>query len=186
VNRSEAIFSSMVDEAYNPAMRYLTATLAVLTTSLWFGGCVTLAVLAVAVFKASGLDRETAGNATSAMFRWFGVGQLLVGAVALIAAFLGYLLRPKAGPGGAAITVLFSLLALASLAAVAFNMHFVPRIEELRKSGQAQSAAFQTLHKQSEHLMTGLTLVLLVAVVLLPGFCRAVLAPRRSETGSPA
>jgi hypothetical protein len=167
-------------------MRYLTAALAVVTVSLWFGGCVALAVLAVAVFKASGLERETAGRATSAMFVWFGRGQLAVGALALIFAFLGYLQRPKFG-GGSAITLLFALLAVASLAAVAFNMYFVPQIEKLRLEGQSQSAAFQALHKQSEHLMTGQTALLLIAALLLPAFCRAVLArPRAVDTTSPA
>ena len=167
-------------------MRYLTAALTVLTVSFWLGGCVTLAVLAVAVFKASGLDREAAGHATAAMFRWFGIGQLGVGALALLAAFFGYIFRPRTGRGAAVIVAIFALLALASLAAVAFNMYFVPRIEALRKSGQSQSASFQLLHKQSEHLMTGLTLVLLLATLLLPPFCRAVLGRPRSDSESQA
>jgi hypothetical protein len=159
-------------------MRYFTCAFAVLTTSVWLGGCVALAVLAVAVFRGSGLDRETAGKATAAMFLWFGRGQLLVGALALIAVFLGYLQRPKAGRGGGAIAALFVLLAAASIAAAAFNMYLVPRIEQLRLTGQAQSAAFHVLHKQSERLMTGLTAALLIAAALLPAFCRAVLPPR--------
>ena len=163
-------------------MRYLTAALAVLMTSIWLGGCVALAVMAVAVFKSSGLDRDTAGKAAAAMFRWFGVGQLPIGALALIAAFLGYLQRPRsAGQSSNAPTILFALLALASLAAVAFNMYFVPRLEAMRKAGETNVPAFQLLHKQSEHLMTGLTAVLLIAALLLPAFCRAVLTRPRTD-----
>jgi hypothetical protein len=153
-------------------MRYFTSTLAVLTISLWLGGVVTLALLVMAVFMASGLDRETAGRATSAMFIWFARAQLVVGALALIAVFLGYLQRrsPLA-------VILFALLGIAAVGAVIFSIHFVPRIDALRLGGQADSAEFKMLHKQSEHLMTALMAVVFAAAILLPAFCRALLAP---------
>jgi hypothetical protein len=162
-------------------MRYLTATVAVLMTSVWLGGLITLAAMVMAVFMASGLERETAGRATSAMFIWFGRGQLIVGALALIAVFVGYLQNR----GGISI-VLFAMLGLGAIGAVAFSMYFVPRIEALRLAGQAESVEFRTLHKQSEQLMKGLTAAILVAALMLPAFCRALLAPKPKSDSLPA
>ena len=156
-------------------MRYLTSTLIIVTTSLWFGGLVTLALLVMAVFFASGLERETAGRAASAMFVWFGKAQLIVAAVALIATFLGYLQRR-----GGIIVTLFVLQIAAAIGAVIFNMYFVPRLESMRSAGQSQSAAFQAMHKQSESLMSVAMLILLVATILIPAVCRALYTPRRS------
>jgi hypothetical protein len=162
-------------------MRYLAAALAVISTSLWLGGLVTLAVLVMAVFLASGLDRESAGRATSAMFVWFGRGQLAVAALALIGVFLGYVQRR----GGVAVA-LFVLLGLAAVGAAAFSAYFVPRLEGLRLAGQSTSPDFKAMHKQSEHLMTGLTAVVFAAALLLPAFCRAVLNAGRSNDSSSA
>jgi hypothetical protein len=162
-----------VDAHYNAAMRYLTSALVTLTTALWFGGLVTLALLVMAVFISSGLDRETAGRATSSMFVWFGKAQLVVAAVALIATFLAYLQRR-----GGVVVLLFVLQIVATLAAVAFNMFVVPKLEGLRIAGQSQSADFQTLHKQSERLMTGVIAILFVATLVVPAVCRALYAPR--------
>lgn len=157
-------------------MRYLTSTLIIVTTSLWFGGVVTLALLVMAVFFASGLERETAGRAASAMFVWFGKAQLIVAAVALIATFLGYLQRR-----GGIIVTLFVLQIVAAIGAVVFNMYFVPKLEEMRSAGQSQSAAFQAMHKQSESLMSVAMLILFAATILLPAVCRALFAPRKSS-----
>src|SRR4051812_25487164 len=122
-------------------MRYFASALVVLSTALWFGGLVALFVLALAVFKHSGLDRETAGRATSAMFVVFGRAQLAVGAVALIAAFLAYL------PGkGRASVALFVILALGVVGAVVFNMVIVPKMEAMRMAGESQSQTFRTWH----------------------------------------
>src|SRR4051812_34974472 len=108
-------------------MRYFTAAFAVLTTSIWLGGLITLALLVMAIFMGSGLDRETAGRATSTMFIWFGRGQLIICALALIAVFLGYL--QHRGPISVA---LFVMLALGAVGAVIFSIYFVPKIDALR------------------------------------------------------
>lgn len=160
-------------------MRYFTTSFAAITISLWLGGVVTLALLVMAVFLASGLDRETAGRAASAMFIWFARAQLVVGALALIAVFLGYLQRRSP-----LVVILFVLLGIAAVGAVIFSIHFVPRIDALRLSGQAESPEFKTLHKQSENLMTALMVVLFAATLLLPAFCRALLAPKEPKVDS--
>src|SRR5260221_1187168 len=128
---SFCIFTDDSTPSYNTPMRYVTSALLVLATSLWLGGLITLALLVMAVFISSGLDRETAGRATSSMFVWFGKGQLVVAAVALIATFLAYLQRR----GGVVVT-LFVLQTIATLGAVAFNMYIVPKLESLRIAGQ--------------------------------------------------
>jgi len=162
-------------------MRYLTATFAVVTISVWLGGLIALAAMVMAVFMASGLDRETAGRATSAMFIWFGRGQLIVGALALIAVFLGYL-RHRGG----VTMILFAVLGLGAIGAVAFSGYFVPKLETLRLAGHAESPEFQTLHKRSEQLMEGLTVTILLAAMFLPAFCRAVLTPKPKSESLPA
>jgi uncharacterized membrane-anchored protein len=162
-------------------MRYLTAAMVILFTSLWLGGLITLALLVMAVFIGSGLDRETAGRATSSMFVWFGKAQLVIATFALIATFLAYLQRR-----GPMIVVLFTLLTIAALGAVAFSMYVVPRLEELRIAGQSQSPDFQTLHKQSERLMTAAILVVLAATLMLPALCRALYTARPTDESDPA
>jgi glucan phosphoethanolaminetransferase (alkaline phosphatase superfamily) len=157
-------------------MRYLTSSLIIVTTALWFGGLVTLALLVTAVFKTPGLDRETAGRAASSMFVYFGKAQLIVAAVALIATFFGYLQRR-----GGIIVTLFVLQIVAAIAAVAFNMYFVPRLDNLRSAGQSQSADFQAMHKQSVNLMSGAMFILLAGTILIPAVCRALFAPRKSS-----
>jgi hypothetical protein len=150
-------------------MRYLAAALTTLAVSVWFGGLVTLAVAVMAVFLASGLDRPTAGQATAAIFVWFGRVQLVVAALALIGAFLGYLRGRRRMP-----MAMFALLALATVGAVLFNAYFVTRMETLRLAGDSQSPQFQSMHKQSERLMQGMTLALFVATVMLPAFVRSL------------
>jgi len=174
-------FSRTPRRSYNTAMRYLTTALLILSTSLWLGGLVALAALVMAVFISSGLDRETAGKATSSMFVWFGKGQLVVAAVALIATFLAYLQRR-----GAAVVAVFVLLALGTLGAVAFNVWLVPKLESLRLSGQSQSADFKNLHQQSEHLMTAVIAIVFVAAMTLPAVIRRLYADRPASTSASA
>src|SRR5258706_5114212 len=163
---------------YNTAMRYLTAAMVILFTSLWLGGLITLALLVMAVFISLGLDRETAGRATSSMFVWLGKAQLVVAAVALIATFLAYLQRR-----GGIVVMLFVLQIVATLGAVAFNMYIVPKLEGLRIAGQSQSADFKSLHKQSESLMSVIIVILFGATLFVPAVCRALYAaPRKASS----
>lgn len=163
------------------AMRYFTAAFAIVTTAVWLGGLLTLALLAVAIFKASGLPRPVAGQAASAMFVWFGKVQLVASALALIAAFLGYL------QSRSRVTMLFfTLLAIATVAAVLFNAIVIPRIESLREAGQTTTPEFQNLHRQSEHLMAAAAAVVLFAALTLPAFCRVLLADKRKIESSAA
>jgi hypothetical protein len=160
-------------------MRYLTASFAVITISLWLGGLVMLAVSVIAIFKTSGLDTQTAGRAASAIFILFGRGQLIVSALALIAVFFGYVQERRKLTMG-----LFAMLGLGAIGAVIFNMHFVPAIDKLRLAGQADSVEFKSLHRQSEQLMQGITAALFVAAVMLPAFCRSLFSPAEPKANS--
>jgi len=160
-------------------MRYFTAAFAVLATSIWLGGLITLALLVMAIFMGSGLDRETAGRATSTMFIWFGRGQLIICALALISVFLGYLQHRST-----LTVVLFAILALGAIGAVLFSIYFVPKIDALRLAAQSDTIEFKTLHKQSEHLMQVVMIALVIAAALLPAFCRALLIPPISKSDS--
>ena len=161
-------------------MRYFAAALTSVAVAVWFGGLVMLAVAVMAVFISAGLDKPVAGKATAAIFVWFGKGQLIVAALALMGAFLGYLQGRRQLP-----MILFALLALAAVGAVAFNALFIPRLEELRLAGESTSPAFQTMHKQSERLMLGMMLVLFAAVVMLPAFFRSLWTFERQGPGFP-
>jgi hypothetical protein len=157
-------------------MRYLASAIATVAVGLWLGGLVTLILLINAVFISSGLATEMAGKATGIMFVWFAKGQLVVAGVALLAAFWGYLLgRSRVAMG------LFAALALAAVGAVVFNVFFVTRLEEMRVAGEMKSAAFHALHEQARPFMTGLTLLVLVATLLLPAFCRGLTPRAKSE-----
>src|SRR5258706_7521101 len=92
--RSDWIFRASSTRAhYNGDMRYLTAALVTLTTALWFGGLVTLALLVMAVFISSGVYRENARRGTRSLFVLVGKAQLLGCAVALLATRLDQLPR---------------------------------------------------------------------------------------------
>ena len=79
---------------------------------------------------------------------------------------------------------MFAMLAIGAVGAVVFSIYFVPHIDALRLAGQADTAEFKTLHKQSEHLMTGLMAVIFVAAMFLPAFCRGLLAAAKPGSDS--
>ena len=154
-------------------MRYLSATLIIVATALWLGGLAALFAFAPAVFNAFGEDRQTAGRATSAMFRVFASYQLVLAAMALIGAFLGYL-QGRRG----LLVALFALFAAGAIGAVVNHMYMVPRLEELRIAGESHSDVFRKLHGYSMILSLGIAGVTLIAAVLVPGVCRTLLAPK--------
>src|SRR5215218_4323438 len=93
-------------------MRYLASVLLVISSGLWLGGLIALAMFAPAVFKALDPDRTTAGVATSAMFVVFARYQLVLAAAALLAAFLAYVVERRG-----VFMVLFALFALGAVGA---------------------------------------------------------------------
>jgi hypothetical protein len=144
-------------------MRYIAATLLVISSGLWLGGLVALAMFAPAMFKALDPDRATAGVATSAMFVLFARYQLILAAAALLAAFLAYVVERRA-----ILMVLFALLALGAIGASINSFLYVPRMEELRRAGEATGDAFKTMHVQVRWLYTAIMLSVLGGMLLIP------------------
>jgi hypothetical protein len=148
-------------------MRYVASALLVLSTGLWIGGIVALAMFAMTVFKALDPDRATAGVATSAMFVLFSKYQLVLAAVSLFAAFLAYLQDRRR-----VYTAIFALLALAAVGAVAYSLHYIPRMEEIRKAGEATGDAFKAMHRQVSTLFQVILALVLGGVLLIPKVTR--------------
>ena len=142
-------------------MRHLAGILLTLSSSLWLGLLVAVYLFAPAIFGAFPGDRTTAGKATSAMFVRFAQVQLLLAALALVGAFLAYVQRKRP-----AHVALFALFAVACVGAVAYKMLLVPRMEELRLSGQSASQEFRTYHGLVMGVSTGIGLLVLAATVL--------------------
>jgi hypothetical protein len=156
-------------------MRYIAVMLLVLSSGLWLGGLIALAMFAPAVFKALDPDRTTAGLATSAMFVMFARYQLFLATAALLAAFLAYVVERRG-----IIMILFALFALGAIGAVMNAMLFVPKMEELRRAGEATGDAFKTMHVQVRWLYTGIMVAVLCGMLMIPaafGWKRNPIAP---------
>lgn len=155
-------------------MRHVSKFVLMLFWALWFGGLLTLMLGVMAIFKEFVPDRLTAGRATAAFFRAWGFYELAVAAGALIGAAAARLLAPSRMG-----TVLFAMLAVAAVLAVATTGVVMPRLETLRVAGEQQTAAFKQLHGIANTLFLARTLVLLGAifplnVALYPGQYRDV------------
>lgn len=151
-------------------MRYIATALLILSSGLWLGGLIALAMFAPAVFKAFDPDRATAGVATSAMFVVFAKYQLVLAAAAVLAAFLAYLTERRG-----LLMVVFALFALGTLGAAGNSLFFVPKMEELRRAGESAGDAFKSMHVQVRWLYTGIMFAVLGGMLLIP----AALRPRR-------
>ncbi len=149
-------------------MKCIGSILVMLAAGVWLGGIVSIAIYAGAVFKLLGPEqRDLAGTVTSRLFVLFGPYQLACGCVALVGSFIVYL----AGRRKMAMA-LFIALALASLGAVYYHQFLVPQMEGLRAGGQSNSESFQKLHHLSRGLLTGMGVLLILALGMLPATLR--------------
>jgi hypothetical protein len=112
------------------------------------------------------------------MFAVFETYQLLVAAVALVAAAIWRLVSP----GRAAITFIFMMFAVSAVATIASALAIRPPLERLRIEGQTATPQFERLHKLSERLYSAQMLVLLAAGVVIP---IALAPPRHSRAANP-
>jgi hypothetical protein len=205
-------------------MQRLLAAVVTVAWALWFGGVVMLLLAVSSIFHTftagptvealgpfgvsteaavvpnSPLRRVLAGAAASGVFHRFERYQLVLAAVALLATFGWRLVGPPRGIK----TALFSLLALATVAAVVTTAHITPkeeaiRVESLRRGQDVnqspRKAEFGKLHGLSMALYTGQAAVLLLAGLLLPFATPAAVGnavkdgsppPRTSATAPPA
>ena len=156
-------------------MRYGVAMLTVVAWGLWFGGMGALFLFVSYLFVT---ERKIAMIAAPRMFAVFETYQLIVAAVALVAAAAWRLVSP----GRAAITFVFSMLALAAVGTVVSALAVRGPMEKLRLHGQSSTPQFERLHKASERLYSAQAVALLAGGVMLP----VALSPRRRQTGPEA
>jgi hypothetical protein len=141
-------------------LQKLAASLVCIAWGLWFGG---LGALFLFVTRLFSQDRPTALTAAPMMFLVFERYQLLLAAAALVGTVCWRIMG-----GSIRVTVLFSLLAVATVPAALSPMLITSRMERLRVEGQSSSAEFKKLHGISMIAYSGETLILLAAGLTLP------------------
>lgn len=141
-------------------LRSLASSLVCIAWGLWFGGLGALFLFATRLFAE---DRDTALKAAPILFLSFERYQLLLAAAALLGAFVLRILT-----GSIRATVIFSLLALATVPAALGPMLITSRMEALRIQGQSSSPEFRKLHGISMIAYSGETLILLAVGLAIP------------------
>ena len=126
-------------------MRHVLALVVLLVWGLWFGGLVTLFLMVTHLFSS---DRATAVVAAPKMFFAFERYQMLLAAVALIAAALWRLLHRRE-----VLTILFFLFAIAATGTVLLA-RLITRMDVIRRAGESSGPIFKRLHGQSMTLFT--------------------------------
>jgi hypothetical protein len=137
-------------------LRRFAAGLVCIAWALWFGGLGSLFLFVTRLFAE---DRQTAPR----MFLAFERYQLLLAMAALVGVVIWRVLAKSLR-----VTVLFWMLAIASLPAALGPMLLTSRMEQLRARGQSSSPEFKKLHGQSMIVYFAETLVLLAAGLTLP------------------
>jgi hypothetical protein len=150
-------------------MQRLTPLLAIIVTlawGLWFGGLITLFLAVTSLFETFAPDRHLAGTAAAGLFRRFEFYQLVLAAVAVVAAALW-----RASDWAAPLrrTFVLVLLALAAGTALVSTFAVSNRIENLRENKLTDTPEFRRLHGLSMTVYSAEALTLLVAGLLLPG-----------------
>ena len=155
-------------------MRYFVSVLVALAWALWFGGLITLFLVVTQLSQTFPAPRRNIfGEAGSATFIMFERYQLIIGAIALIAAFALRLMNPSAIG-----TALFTLLALAAVGGLVSPLVVTPKIEALRRAGETESPEFRKLHGRSMMIYSSDALILLAAGALMPAAMRRPTEPR--------
>lgn len=151
-------------------MQRLAAVLTIAVTlawALWFGGLITLFLAVTSLFDTFAPDRYLAGTAAAGIFRRFEFYQLVLAAVAVVAAALW-----RASDGAAAPlrrTLVLALLASAAGMALVSMFAVSNRIENLRQNKLTDTPEFRRLHGLSMTVYSAEALTLLAAGVFLPG-----------------
>ena len=148
-----------------PMLRSIASALVCIAWGLWFGGLGALFLFATRLFAE---DRETALKAAPMMFLAFERYQLILAAVALVGVVIW-----RISTGSIRVTVVFSLLAIATIPAALGPMLITSRMEALRVQDQSSSPEFRKLHGISMIVYTGETFILLITGTTLPWAIRA-------------
>jgi hypothetical protein len=142
-------------------MRYGLSLLTALAWALWLGGAVTLFILVVHLFS---VDRPVAVQAAPRMFVHFARYQMILAAVALLAAAAWRLTEPRA-----ILTAIFALFAGCAVATVLIAAVITPKMEALRVRGETKTPEYGKLHGQASIAYTSEAALLLIVGLLLPG-----------------
>src|SRR2546422_4447679 len=149
-------------------MSRLFAFITLLAWALWLGGLITLFLCVITLFHH---DRSLAANVAPKLFVNFERYQLILAAIALTSTVVWRITTKNL-----LLNLLFLLLCLSSLGAIASPLYFSKQMEILREEGQTKSPRFETLHHQSEWVYTSEATLLLICG--LPLF----VAMRRAKT----
>jgi hypothetical protein len=141
-------------------LRRIASGLVCIAWGLWFGGLGSLFLFVTRLFAE---DRPTALQAAPRMFLAFERYQLLLAMAALLGAVVWRVLA-----GSVRVTVLFWMLAVASVPTAIGPMFLTSRMEQLRVRGESSSPEFKKLHGESMIVYCAETLVLLAAGLTLP------------------
>ena len=136
-------------------MSRLFAFITLLAWALWLGGLITLFLCVITLFSR---NRSLAVDAAPLLFVNFERYQLIVAAVALTSTVVWRITTKNM-----LLNILFLLLCLSSLAAIASPLYFSKQMEILRQEGSINSPGFERLHKQSEWVYTTEAALLLIA-----------------------
>ncbi|MGA2582243.1 MAG: hypothetical protein ABSG31_03105 [Tepidisphaeraceae bacterium] len=141
-------------------LRNISGGLVCMAWGLWFGGLGALFLFATRLFA---VDRPIALSAAPILFLVFERYQIVLAAAALMGALVWRILAKSVR-----VTVVFWLLAAASVPTALGPIFVTRRMEELRLAGQSSSPEFMKLHGISMLVYSGETLILLAAGLMLP------------------
>jgi hypothetical protein len=131
------------------------AFITLLAWALWLGGLITLFLCVITLFRH---NRAMAVDSAPLLFVNFERYQLILAAVALTCC-VAWRITTK----NLLLNLLFLLLCLSSLGAIASPLYFSKQMEVLREEGKTTSPRFETLHQQSEWVYTTEATLLLIS-----------------------
>jgi len=141
-------------------MRYGLSLLTALAWALWFGGLITVFVLVTDLFK---VDRPTALVAAPRIFLRFERFELILAAVALLAAGIWRICEQRVS-----LSIVFGFLAIATVGLVINAAVITPKMEQIRVAGESSGPRFRALHGQSMAVHSIQAMALLLAGLTLP------------------
>jgi Domain of unknown function (DUF4149) len=152
----------------------LFAFLTLLAWALWLGGLITLFICVITLFSH---NRTLAVDSAPVLFVNFERYQLILAAVALTCTVVWRVMSKNL-----VLNLVFLLLCLSSLGAIASPLYFSKQMERLREEGKTNSPKFEALHRQSEWVYTSeATLLLISGLPLFVALRRANPAPQTEK-----
>ena len=135
-------------------MSRLFAFLTLLAWALWLGGLITLFLCVITLFSH---NRTLAADSAPVLFVNFERYQLILAAIGLTCTVAWRIMSKNL-----MVNLVFLLLCLSSLGAIASPLYFSKQMERLREEGKTNSPKFETLHQQSEWVYTTEATLLLI------------------------